>query len=143
MNSKLFALYGGFLMLFLGVSALIPGLEGSAANLPDLKVETSYGLFLGLLPINIFNKMALIVFGIWGIASSRQNLMNYSVNYSKVVFFVMGTLAILGVFPQTNTLGGLWPLFGGEVIAHGLFAIIGGTCALADTKGHRPTIHYS
>jgi hypothetical protein len=38
----------------------------------------------------------------------------------------MGALALIGLFPQTNTLFGYWPLFGFEIIAHGIFALIGG-----------------
>ena len=38
----------------------------------------------------------------------------------------MGIAALLGLFPQTNTLFGYWPLFGGEIWAHGIFALLGG-----------------
>lgn len=140
MNSKKFALYGGSIMVFLGVVSLIPGLEGSTAGLPALKVDTSYGLFLNMFPLNIFNKIALIAFGIEGIITGRSKHTAYSLTYGSLVFFVMGALSLLGLFPQTNTLGGLWPLFGGEVIAHGLFAITAGLCVLSDTKRRHPTI---
>lgn len=143
MNSKTFALYGGALMVIIGAFSLLPGLEGSSTNLPSLKVETSYGLFLGLFPLNIFNKLALITFGLAGITISRKEPISYSVTYSKVVLSVMGVLAILGLFPQTATLGGMWPLYGGEVVAHGLFAIVAGASVLADTKGQPRKMHYS
>ena len=139
MNSKKFALYGGIVMLILGVVSLIPGLEGSTAGLPALKIDTSYGLFLNMFPLNIFNKVALIIFGIAGVFCGRNENMTYSWTYCSVVFFVFGLLSLLGLFPQTNTLDGMWPLYGGEVVAHGLFAIASGLCVLSDTKGHHRT----
>lgn len=37
----------------------------------------------------------------------------------------MGVLTILGLFPQTNTLGGYWPIFGADVLLHAVLAIAG------------------
>jgi hypothetical protein len=127
MHPKRFALIGGILMLALGVLALIPSLNQANANLPLLNVETSYGLFLGFFAMNIFNKVALIVFGIAGIAAANAPTTNLpkSILWSRVVFFVMGIAAVLGAIPQTNTLYGYWPLFGNTVLEHGLFALVG------------------
>ena len=135
MNSRKFALFGGLLMLILGVLSMIPAFAGPSTSLPDLRIETSYGLFLGVFPLNIVNKLALVIFGIAGIQSSRKTSVIHPIKYSRTVFFMMGTLALLGVIPQTSTLGGLWPLFGAEVIAHGLFAIVAEACVLVDTRG--------
>ena len=123
-------------MLIIGVLSIIPGLEGPTSTIPMLKVNTSYGLFMGLLPMNIFNKIALIAFGVAGIAVSRKATVNESVTDCKIVFCVMGTLAVLGAFHTTNTLGGYWPLFGGEILGHGLFALAAGACAVADAQSH-------
>ena len=128
MSARKFALYGGITMFLMGFVSIIPGLEGSSAGLPELKIETSYGLFLGLFPMNILNKIALIVFGIAGIAAGRPADTSYPIHYSRMVFFVMGLAALLGVYDSTDTLFGYWPLFGGEIIAHGIFAVIGGIC---------------
>lgn len=142
MFSKSFALFGGVLMLVIALWSLIPGQQGPNAALPFLKVQASYGLFLGLLPMNIFNKVALLVFGTAGLICSHQKTDLFSIHYAKVVFFVFGVLAIAGLIPATNTLGGLWPLFGSEIVAHGFFALIAGGCAVADTRGStRPVVH--
>lgn len=128
MSTRNFALIGGIVMLAMGCLALVPTLNTGMETLPVLYLNQSYGLFLNLFPMNILNKAALIIFGLAGMACyySRENSIHYSIIYSKVVFWVMGALAILGLFPQTNTLSGYWPLFGYEVMAHGLFAVIGG-----------------
>ncbi|MEK7358297.1 MAG: DUF4383 domain-containing protein [Bdellovibrionota bacterium] len=126
MGVRKFALIGGAVMLAMGVLALIPGLSSIRTSLPALNIETSYGLFLGFFPMNILNKLALILFGVTGVAASRMDSVEPSVQFSRTVCVVMGVLAVLGVFPATDTLGGYWPLFGGEVTAHGVFAILGG-----------------
>ena len=114
-------------MLALGLIALVPSLSQVNNNLPLLQVETSYGLFLGIFAMNIFNKVALIVFGVAGIAAANAPTTNLpkSILWARVVFFVMGIAAILGAIPQTNTLFGYWPLFGHTVAEHGVFALIG------------------
>lgn len=142
MSSRKFALIGGSVMLVMGLFALIPTLSVYTPSLPSLNVEASYGYFLRIFPMNIFNKLALIIFGITGILCSntialeeraqssasinRKNDMTLSILWSRVVLYVMGVLAILGIFQQTNTLGGYWPLFGNEIWFHALFAVLGG-----------------
>lgn len=148
MFPRRYALFGGIVMLAMGVLALIPQLSSFAETaLPVLKVETSYGLFLGLFPMNIFNKVALILFGVAGIwaAQSSFNSLPMSILWSRVVFFAMGALAILGLFPQTNTLMGYWPLFGAEILAHAVFAVIGAYYGFAlsykESHSNNPTLH--
>lgn len=125
MNVKKFALFGGLVMLIMGVAALI--FPGPIEGLPLLKLQDSYGLFLGLFPMNIVNKVALILFGVAGIWASQAKFTSLpaSIRFSRAVCFVMGAAAILGLFPQTNTLNGYWPLFDGEVFAHAVFAAFG------------------
>lgn len=142
MDPRKFAMFGGIVMLLMGVFSLI--MPGSLDTLPILKVENSYGLFLGLFPMNILNKIALIVFGLMGIAaaSSKFTALPLSIKYSRLVMVFMGVAAILGLIPATSTLFGYWPLFGYEVAAHGIFAIIGAYFGFALTskvpKVHKP-----
>jgi hypothetical protein len=112
----------------MGAVALIPALyDYPNAGLPALRLENSYGLFLGIFPMNILNKLALILFGAAGILVSQlpTTSLPASVKWSRWVFAVMGIAAVLGFFPQTNTLGGYWPLFGSEIWVHGIFALLG------------------
>ena len=125
MDPRKFALYGGIVMLVMGVLSLVA--PGSAEGLPTLNLETSYGHFLGLFPMNIINKVALIVFGTAGIAAANAKFtaLPMSIYYSRTVAIVMGVLAVLGLSEGTNTLGGYTPLFGGEVFSHAALAAIG------------------
>lgn len=124
-----FAFWGGALMLAMGFFSLIPALSltPGEAFLPPLLVETSYGAFLEAFPMNIFNKLALLVFGLAGVAVSYSpaRALPLSIKWSQAVFVTMGLLAVLGLIPRTQTLFGYWPLFGGEVWAHGAFAALG------------------
>lgn len=126
MNPKKFALVGGIVMLAMGVIALIPSFS-TVDGLVPLRLETSYGYFLNLFPMNIINKAALIIFGVAGIlaANARNTALPKSIWFARTVFVVMGVAAILGMFRATDTMNGYWPLFGGEVWAHGIFAILG------------------
>ncbi len=127
MNIRKFAFVSGSIMLILGVLSLIPQLSTFPDWLPALKLTNSYGLFFNLFPMNIVNKVALIAFGIAGIAAANpKNLVIASVRWARTVAWVMGVAAVLGLFPQTNTLWGYWPLLRGEVLLHGVFAVLGG-----------------
>lgn len=127
MHPRSFALWGGLLMLVLGIVSLIPALSSYPPTLPTLAIETSYGLFVGLFAMNILNKLALIVLGVAGLmaANAKHTSLPASINYSRWIFGITGALAILGLFPTTNTLGGYWPLFGHSVWLHALFSVTG------------------
>lgn len=122
-----FALIGGIIMLAFGALALVPNLSTYPAELPLLNLMTSYGMFLGFIPMNIVNKVALMGFGIWGIlaSQSKNTSLPASVNFSRWVMVAMGALAILGIIPQTNTLGGYYPLFGANIAVYAIFAVLG------------------
>lgn len=129
MHPRRFALIGGIVMLAMGVLSLVPAFNTppAQAGLPLLNLEASYGLFLDIFPMNIVNKVVLILFGISGILASQgtETSLPASISFSRWVFVVMGIGAVLGIVPQTNTFFGYWPLFGSEVWAHGIFAVLG------------------
>lgn len=128
MNAKKFALVGGIVMLVMGALSLIPAFTGLAFGLPILKIETSYGLFLGVFPLNIINKAILIGLGMWGIAAASDPALSLprSISFSRWVFMLSALFAILGLFPQTNTLFGYVPLFGAGVWLHAVMALVSG-----------------
>ncbi len=128
MNAKNFALVGGIVMLVIGALSLIPAFTGLAFGLPILKIETSYGLFLGIFPLNIVNKAILIGFGLWGIAAASDPVLSLprSISFSRWVFMISVVFAVLGLFPQTNTLFGYAPLFGAAIWLHAVMALVGG-----------------
>jgi len=127
-DPKKFALYGGIVMLVMGILAFVPNLYWNTGDLPVLKVDYSYGYFLGQIPMNVFNKVGLIVLGLLGITAAnwRYNSLPMSINYSRFVMVLMAVLAALGLYDQTNTLFGYMPLFGANVLFSGLVALVAG-----------------
>ncbi|MEO5668620.1 MAG: DUF4383 domain-containing protein [Bdellovibrionota bacterium] len=128
MHPKRFALIIGLVLFVVGVLSFIPAFTmNPAEGLPNIKLETSYGLFLGYFAMNILNKIALIGFGLLGIWASSRPTTNLpaSINYSRTLFVVMGALAVLGLFTSTQTLGGYMPLWGFEVWSHAVVAVLG------------------
>lgn len=127
MNPRRFSFIAGTVMIAMALLSFIPSLNEMSEILPPLKLDTSYGLFLGLFPMNILNKVALLLFGVGGVmaANAKNKSLSASIMHAKWVFYGMGTAAVLGMISSTNTLFGYWPLFGNEVIAHGFFAVLG------------------
>lgn len=127
MNPRKFALIGGIVMLVMGVLSFVPGFSAYSLELPVLNVETSYGIFLGLFTMNVFNKVALLALGAWGVwAATRPGTsLPASITYSRTVAMICGAFAILGLIPATNTLFGYWPLYGANVLSSAVFAIVG------------------
>ena len=127
MTQKNFAFIGGIVMLIVGILAFYPGLNKSAEGLPELNVEASYGLFLNVLPMNVFNKLAIIFLGLAGlVVSGKERTNRPAIIYARWVFWIMCGFTIFGLFKQTNTLFGYWPLFGGEVLFHAIIAMLAG-----------------
>lgn len=141
MHPTRFAFWSGLVLFIVGVLAFVPALSPGTDSLPVLYVEDSYGLFLGLMAMNVFNKSALIFFGLLGMVASSDvtnTALPKSIFYSRLLLFSMGALAILGLFPQTNTLFGYWPLFGYNIGFYALFAVLGGYFGYALTaRMHR------
>lgn len=129
MHPTRFAFISGLILFAIGVLSFVPSLSPGTDSLPVLYIEDSYGMFLGLFAMNIFSKVALIFFGLLGMVASSDvtsTALPKSIFYSRLLFFAMGTLAILGAIPQTNTLYGYWPLFGNVVWFNALTAVLGG-----------------
>lgn len=128
MHPTKFSFWSGLTLFIIGVLSFVPALSPGTDSLPVLYVEDSYGLFLGMFAMNIFNKVVLIFFGLLGMIASSDvtnTSLPKSIFYSRFLFFTMGLLSILGMFPQTNTMYGYWPLYGNEVWLHAIFAVFG------------------
>ena len=128
MRPKQFALIFGLIMVVAGILAFIPSLNvAPTAGMPALDLNNSYGLFLGYVPMNVLNKIALIAFGAVGVAISQApaTALPGSIRWSRIIFVVMGVLAIIGLFPQTQTLFGYMPLYGWDVAVHALMSVLG------------------
>lgn len=127
MKPQRFALIAGLLFFITGILSFVDSLQGDSSVLKPLLLNTYSSNFLGVFPMNVINKVALLLFGAFGIfaAASKFRALSSSVAFARLVALVMIPGAILGLFPSTDTIGGYWPLYGGEVALHGIFGLLG------------------
>lgn len=143
-SSRRFSLIGGIFMLVTGLLALVPNLSVYSQSLPELYIEYSYGYFLSLFAMNVMNKTFLILMGVAGIICANMTNENVTtltkdthspdVWWCRVLLYVSGAMAILGLFSATNTLAGYWPIFGHNVWLNALLAVLGGYFGYAATE---------
>ncbi|GAB4457077.1 MAG: hypothetical protein OHK0029_16160 [Armatimonadaceae bacterium] len=149
-----FALTFGIIYLIAGILGFVPGVthhvmtpaDTNVVTDPGLVVEEGYGLLFGLFPINILHNLFHIAIGIWGIVAAGS--VSAAVGYSRSIAVIYGLLAIMGLFPVTNVLFGIIPLYGNDIWLHALSAAVAayfGFFAPAthrnDRVAGRPTTH--
>ncbi|HKF96102.1 MAG TPA: DUF4383 domain-containing protein [Gammaproteobacteria bacterium] len=118
-----FALIFGIIYLVVGVMGFIPGIARPAPITPNLEVNAEkFGILLGLFPINFWHNIVHLAVGLWGVLGSRTT--SGAVSFSRGIAIFYGLLAILGLIPATDTLGGLVPIYSHDVWLHALSALI-------------------
>ena len=117
MSTRTFALVFGIIFLLAGASGFIPGLlHPVPADAPPLSATTGYGLGMVLLPVNLLHSLVHVLFGILGVVAFAG--MFAPRLYAQIVAVGYGLLVVLGLFPATNTLFGLVPIYGNNVWLH-------------------------
>lgn len=110
MNARMFALVFGVVYLLVGLLGFTASASMAAAPL------------LGLFPVNLLHNLVHILIGLWGLASYRSA--TGAITYARGLAILYALLTILGLIPATNTLFGLVPIYGADVVLHALTAII-------------------
>jgi hypothetical protein len=119
-----FSLILGIFLLVLGIMGRIPGLVHyveASSRLSDA-YGMGYGYIAGFIPTNGIHDFIRIVAGISGIVASVS--LDSARAYSRAIAVFYGLFAIMGLFPYTNTLFGTVPIFGSDILLHGLSAAI-------------------
>jgi hypothetical protein len=120
-----FALTIGIVYLLVGAAGFIPNFVTPPAADPDmvgLGVTNGYGYLMGLFPINVLHNVVHLTVGLLGILGATS--LGSARLFSGVLALFYGTLAILGLFPATQSTLGLIPIFGNDVWLHALTAAI-------------------
>lgn len=130
MKNRYCALILGIMFLVIGVAGFIPALvsmpPGAAPNIPldapSVVFDDQYGYLFGLFPVNFLHNVVHIMVGILGIAGytsfSTARLFNRIFASSYIA------IALMGLFPYTNTAFGLMPIYGHNVWLNALTGII-------------------
>lgn len=121
MQTRYWALAIGVIYVVVGIVGFIPALYSSPPATPHLDVTASYGLLLGIFPVNVVHDVFHIVIGILGIAVFGSE--RAAGAYSRALFLIFGLLAIMGFIPQADTVFGLIPIYGNDVWLHTVTAI--------------------
>jgi Domain of unknown function (DUF4383) len=136
MSTRTFALVFGIVFLLAGASGFIPGLlHPVPPDAPPLTVATGYGLVMGLLPVNLLHNLVHLLFGILGIVAFA-GLFAPRV-YAQFVAVAYGLLVVLGMFPATNTLFGLVPIYGNDVWLHLVLGVVAAYFGFMNTAPKR------
>ena len=122
MKTSTFALVAGIVYLALGILGLIPAaLVPPPIDAPPTKLALLYGYLLGLFPVNIVHTALNLVVGALGLAawSGRAS----SMMYARVLAWLFGLLAVMGMLPLLNTIFGVMPLHAHNIWLHAITAL--------------------
>ena len=122
MTTRTFALIIGIAYLAAGALGFVPALlTAPPASGPHVSLTGFYGYLLGLFPVNYMHNLVHLAIGAWGIAAWRSA--GGARAYARSLAVIYGALAVLGLFPQTQTMFGLVPIHGHDVWLHAATAI--------------------
>jgi hypothetical protein len=120
-----FALTIGILYLLVGIAGVIPGLVSTPDVTPEamnLSFTKGYGYLMGLFPVNLLHNFVHLSVGVLGILASSS--LGSSRLFSGVLALFYGLLTLMGLFPATQSMLGLVPIWGNDVWLHAITAAI-------------------
>ncbi|MBD2105016.1 DUF4383 domain-containing protein [Leptolyngbya sp. FACHB-261] len=129
MKTRYFALIVGLLFLMVGIFGFLPafvtlptGAPGIQVDAPTLSFDDGYGYVLGLFPTNFLHNAVHIVVGLLGIAAFTSFSGSRVFNQGFAISYIL--IALMGLFPVTNTTFGLMPIFGNNVWFNAITALV-------------------
>jgi len=117
MNASVIARILGALFIVAGIAGFLPWVAPAAPF--DARVVTwdaQYRMLFGLFPVNIGHDAVHLLLGIWGLAAGAR--FGAAVFYCRVVTWFYLVLVVFGVIPLMNTLLGVAPIYGWDVLLH-------------------------
>lgn len=122
MNPRPFAYFAGGLLLVLGIAGFIPPVV-MVENDP-LRVASGVGgpQLFGLFPVSPVLSGLHALLGAWGLYAGSR--LGRAVWFSRRVALIFVALAVMGMIPGADTLFGTAPLYGNNLLLHGLLAVL-------------------
>lgn len=117
-----FALVFGILFLLAGIAGFVPVLTPHPEDSLHPAVDAAHGFLLGIFPVNAIHNLIHIGIGLWGIGAARSA--HGPIAFARGIAVIYALLAVLGMFPATNTLFGLAPLHGHDIWLHAAAALV-------------------
>lgn len=123
MQPRPFAWTAGAVLVLIGAAGFAPPLVSVEADPLRQAAGVDHPQLLGFFPVSDVLNLIHLALGAWGLVSGRS--LNAALTYARQVCFVGLVLAICGVIPGLDTLFGLAPLYGNNLLLHALLAISG------------------
>ena len=135
MNPRPFVWTAGILLLLLGIAGFIPPLAPVEAD--KLRVAAGVGgpQLFGLFPVSPALNVLHLLLGAWAIWSGAR--LARSVRFARRAAIVLAVLALMGTMPGADDLFGAGPLYGNNILLHGLLALL---CFLFGWLYRKPTV---
>jgi Domain of unknown function (DUF4383) len=112
------ALILGLLHLIIGLAGFIPGLtfvpNATSGPTDFVYPGPGYGYTFSFLPTNYFHSAVGLLIGLWGIAGFTS--LGGAIAFNQAFAIIGAAQAIMGIIPGLNTVFGLMPLYGGNVL---------------------------
>jgi len=123
-STRSFVLVVGAAFIMAGIAGFLPFLTPHPpSDAPHLMVSTSYGLLLGLFPINVIHNLFHFSMGVAGVVAFRSY--SSSLQFSRFLGVTLAVLTAMGMIPALRTGFGLMPLYGHDIWLHGIESAIG------------------
>jgi len=136
MTARTFALILGIAYLGAGLLGLMPGmLTPLPADAPAMRFDVMNGMLLGLFHVNMLLTLVYLMIGAWGLGA-YMGWFQPKV-YARSVALLYGVLGVIGLVPGLNTLFGLMPLHGNDVLLHLATAAAAGYFGWREETGER------
>ena len=122
-----FTLAIGIAYVLIGTIGFIPALVSQPESLEPVVrqygIASQYGYALGLFPVNAPLNVIHITVGVFGIVAAIS--LDSARFLSGQIGIYFSLLGLLGLIPVANTFFGLFPLFGMDVLLHGITGLLG------------------
>ena len=123
MNAQVVARILGVVFLLAGIGGFLPWIAPDAPL--DARVVTwdsYYRLLFGLFPVNLGHDAIHLLFGIFGLMAGGS--FRGAVWYCRAVTWIYLFLVIFGIIPILNTVMGIAPVYGWDVLLHFVIALV-------------------
>ena len=118
----------GIAFLLAGILGFVPYVTVPADSTAQwVTLNADYGFLAALFPVNAAHDLLHMLFGVWGLAASGT--FAAAVRYCRWIAWIYSILVVLGAIPIANTLFGVAPIYGYDVVLHlaaALLAVYGG-----------------
>ena len=123
MSSPLLARIAGAFLILFGVAGFVPWIAPAAPfDAPVLSIDIGYRILAGIFPVNVVSNGVDILFGIAGLLAALS--FTGAVVWCRITAWWLVLLLLFGLIPITNTLFGIAPLYGNDLLLNGVFSLV-------------------